>query len=52
MALAPHGQRPDSPADEGMLLELPKGGLYVDDKARVPYWNSGSEAAVTPLFAP
>ncbi|MFD3781524.1 DUF4232 domain-containing protein [Streptomyces sp. NPDC058612] len=51
MALAPHGQSPDSPTGEGVLLEMPKGGVYVDDTARVTYWNSSSEAAVTPLFA-
>lgn len=51
MALAPHGQRPDNNTGEGVLLEMPKGGVYVDDKARVTYWNSSSEAAVSPLFA-
>ncbi|UQW99407.1 DUF4232 domain-containing protein [Streptomyces sp. RerS4] len=51
MALAPHGQRPDTNTGEGVLLEMPKGGAYVDDKARVTYWNSSSEAAVSPLFA-
>ncbi|MFD7096977.1 DUF4232 domain-containing protein [Streptomyces xanthophaeus] len=51
MALAPHGQRPDTNTGEGVLLEMPKGGVYVDDKARVTYWNSSSEAAVSPLFA-
>lgn len=51
MALAPHGQRPDNNTGEGVLLQMPKGGVYVDDKARVTYWNSSSEAAVTPLFA-
>lgn len=50
MALAPHGQRPTDNTGEGVLLELPKGGVYVDDKARVTYWNSSSEAAVSPLF--
>lgn len=50
MALAPHGQRPDHNTGEGVLLEMPKGGVYVDDKARVTYWNSSSEAAVSPLF--
>ncbi|MGR4878157.1 DUF4232 domain-containing protein [Streptomyces sp. LARHCF249] len=51
MALAPHGQRPDGNTGEGVLLEMPKGGVRVDDKARVTYWNSSSEAAVSPLFA-
>ncbi|MFD8982638.1 DUF4232 domain-containing protein [Streptomyces sp. NPDC059564] len=50
MALAPHGQRPDNNTGEGVLLEMPKGGVYVDDKARVTYWNSSSEAAASPLF--
>ncbi|MEU8779641.1 DUF4232 domain-containing protein [Streptomyces sp. NPDC048606] len=50
MALAPHGQRPDHNTGEGVLLQMPKGGVHVDDKARVTYWNSSSEAAVTPLF--
>lgn len=50
MALAPHGQRPDDNTGEGVLLEMPKGGVRVDDKVRVTYWNSSSEAAVTPLF--
>ncbi|MFJ9078287.1 DUF4232 domain-containing protein [Streptomyces sp. NPDC102278] len=50
MALAPHGQRPDDNTGEGVLLEMPKGGVYVDDKVRVTYWNGSSEAAVTPLF--
>ncbi|MFD9409674.1 DUF4232 domain-containing protein [Streptomyces sp. NPDC059989] len=50
MALAPHGQSPKNNTGEGVLLEMPKGGVYVDDKARVTYWNSSSEAAVTPLF--
>lgn len=51
MALAPHGQRPADNTGEGVLLQMPKGGVYVDDKARVTYWNSSSEAAVSPLFA-
>ncbi|MEU9378079.1 DUF4232 domain-containing protein [Streptomyces sp. NPDC048255] len=51
MALAPHGQRPDHNTGEGVLLQMPKGGVHVDDKARVTYWNSSSEAAVSPLFA-
>ncbi|MFE9445800.1 DUF4232 domain-containing protein [Streptomyces sp. NPDC006602] len=51
MALAPHGQSPDTNTGEGVLLEMPKGGVRVDDKARVTYWNSSSEAAVSPLFA-
>ncbi|NEA61027.1 DUF4232 domain-containing protein [Streptomyces sp. SID12488] len=51
LALAPHGQSPDTNTGEGALLELPKGGVRVDDKARVTYWNSSSEAAVSPLFA-
>ncbi|MGW1641841.1 DUF4232 domain-containing protein [Streptomyces lavendulae] len=51
MALAPHGQSPDHNTGEGVLLQMPKGGVYVDDKARVTYWNSSSEAAVSPLFA-
>ncbi|MFI5980026.1 DUF4232 domain-containing protein [Streptomyces sp. NPDC051555] len=51
MALAPHGQSPTANTGEGLLLQMPKGGVYVDDKARVTYWNSGSEAAVSPLFA-
>ncbi|WP_280914519.1 DUF4232 domain-containing protein [Streptomyces sp. SPB4] len=51
MALAPHGQSPDHDTGEGVLLQMPKGGVYVDDKARVTYWNSSSEAAVSPLFA-
>lgn len=51
MALAPHGQSPRDNTGEGVLLEMPKGGVYVDDKARVTYWNSSSEAAVSPLFA-
>ncbi len=51
MALAPHGQSPDDSTGEGVLLEMPKGGVRVDDKARVTYWNSSSEAAVSPLFA-
>ncbi|MGW7452674.1 DUF4232 domain-containing protein [Streptomyces sp. NPDC054787] len=50
MALAPQGQRPDHNTGEGVLLQMPKGGVYVDDKARVTYWNSSSEAAVSPLF--
>ncbi|MGW7456821.1 DUF4232 domain-containing protein [Streptomyces sp. NPDC054797] len=50
MALAPHGQRPDHNTGEGVLLQMPKGGVYVDDKARVTYWNSSSETAVSPLF--
>ncbi|MGW7101683.1 DUF4232 domain-containing protein [Streptomyces sp. NPDC054838] len=50
LALAPHGQRPDNSTGEGVLLQMPKGGVYVDDKARVTYWNSSSEAAATPLF--
>lgn len=51
MALAPHGQSPDKNTGEGVLLAMPKGGVYVDDKARVTYWNSSSEAAASPLFA-
>ncbi|MBT2449243.1 DUF4232 domain-containing protein [Streptomyces sp. ISL-43] len=51
MALAPHGQRPGNNTGEGVLLEMPKGGVHVDGKARVTYWNSSSEAAVSPLFA-
>ncbi|WP_307082387.1 DUF4232 domain-containing protein [Streptomyces canus] len=51
LALAPHGQSPDTNTGEGVLLELPKGGVRMDDKARVTYWNSSSEAAVSPLFA-
>ncbi|MFD7029564.1 DUF4232 domain-containing protein [Streptomyces sp. NPDC059917] len=51
MALAPHGQSPSADTGEGLLLQMPKGGVYVDDKARVTYWNGGSEAAVSPLFA-
>lgn len=51
MALAPHGQSPHNNTGEGVLLEMPKGGVHVDDKARVTYWNSSSEAAVSPLFA-
>ncbi|WP_405623525.1 DUF4232 domain-containing protein [Streptomyces sp. NBC_00076] len=51
MALAPHGQSPDNNTGEGVLLEMPKGGVRVDDKARVTYWNDSSEAAVSPLFA-
>ncbi|MEV6954639.1 DUF4232 domain-containing protein [Streptomyces sp. NPDC051183] len=51
MAFAPHGQRPDNNTGEGLLLQMPQGGVYVDDKARVTYWNSSSEAAVSPLFA-
>ncbi|MFD9338866.1 DUF4232 domain-containing protein [Streptomyces sp. NPDC060028] len=50
MALAPHGQSPDHDTGEGVLLQMPKGGVHVDDKARVTYWNSSSEAAVSPLF--
>lgn len=50
MALAPHGQSPDNNTGEGVLLQMPKGGVYVDDKARVTYWNSSSEAAASPLF--
>ncbi|MFD3698837.1 DUF4232 domain-containing protein [Streptomyces sp. NPDC058646] len=50
MALAPHGQQPDSSTGEGVLLQMPKGAVYVDDKARVTYWNSSSENAVSPLF--
>lgn len=50
MALAPHGQSPDSNTGEGVLLEMPKGGVYADNMVRVTYWNSSSEAAVTPLF--
>ncbi|WP_328972328.1 DUF4232 domain-containing protein [Streptomyces sp. NBC_00239] len=50
MALAPHGQKPENNTGEGSLLQMPKGGVYVDDKARVTYWNTSSEAAVTPLF--
>lgn len=50
LALSPHGQRPDNNTGEGVLLQLPKGGVYMDDKARVTYWNSSSEAAVSPLF--
>ncbi|MFD9359136.1 hypothetical protein [Streptomyces sp. NPDC060031] len=50
MALAPHGQSPDHNTGEGVLLEMPKGGVHLDDEARVTYWNSSSEAAVSPLF--
>ena len=42
LALAPHGQSPDTNTGEGALLELPKGGVRMDDKARVTYWNSSS----------
>lgn len=51
MALAPHGQSPRDNTGEGVLLRMPEGGVYVDDKARATYWNGSSEAAVSPLFA-
>ncbi|MFJ7207107.1 DUF4232 domain-containing protein [Streptomyces sp. NPDC098789] len=51
MALAPHGQSPTADTGEGLLLQMPKGGVYVDDKARVTYWHGSSEAAASPLFA-
>ncbi|MFJ3973772.1 DUF4232 domain-containing protein [Streptomyces sp. NPDC090021] len=50
LALAPHGQSPEEDTGEGMLLQLPSGGVYMDDKARVTYWQSTSENAASPLF--
>ncbi|MEU6209809.1 DUF4232 domain-containing protein [Streptomyces sp. NPDC047023] len=50
LALAPHGQDPQENTGEGTLLELPTGGVYMDAKARVTYWQSTSESAASPLF--
>ncbi len=50
LALAPHGQRPQEDTGEGLLLELPSGGVYMDGKARVTYWQSTSENAASHLF--
>lgn len=50
LALAPHGQSPNDDTGEGTLLQLPAGGVYMDDKARVTYWQSTSENAASPLF--
>ncbi|MFD5623782.1 DUF4232 domain-containing protein [Streptomyces yangpuensis] len=50
LALAPHGQSPEEDTGEGTLLQLPSGGVYMDDKARVTYWQSTSENAASPLF--
>ncbi len=50
LALAPHGQRPQENTGEGSLLQLPSGGVHMDDKARVTYWQSTSENAASPLF--
>ncbi|MBZ9595349.1 DUF4232 domain-containing protein [Streptomyces erythrochromogenes] len=50
LALAPHGQSPEEDTGEGMLLQLPSSGVYMDDKARVTYWQSTSENAASPLF--
>ncbi|MFC9584750.1 DUF4232 domain-containing protein [Streptomyces yangpuensis] len=50
LALAPHGQSPEENTGEGTLLQLPSGGVYMDGKARVTYWQSTSENAASPLF--
>ncbi|WP_051700533.1 DUF4232 domain-containing protein [Streptomyces sp. NRRL F-4474] len=50
LALAPHGQSPEEDTGEGTLLQLPSGGVYMDDQARVTYWQSTSENAASPLF--
>ncbi|MFJ6793614.1 DUF4232 domain-containing protein [Streptomyces sp. NPDC091268] len=50
LALSPPGERATDNTGSGLLLQMPQGGVSMDDKARVTYWNSSSEAAVSPLF--
>ncbi|MGW2268873.1 DUF4232 domain-containing protein [Streptomyces yangpuensis] len=50
LALAPHGQSPEEDTGEGTLLQLPSGGVHMDDMARVTYWQTTSENAASPLF--